>query len=88
MAMESIKDAHSGLQPTIDTSFDKHRQGLYDLNCKRLDAITDCAVSYGKQNIPFRGHLDANSSSKSLNKGNFKAILEFRALGDSILQNI
>jgi len=39
----------------------------------------------GKQNIPLCGHHDANSS-KSLKKGNFKAILEFRALGNLILQ--
>ena len=30
MAMECFKDTHSGLQPTIDTSFDKRRQELYD----------------------------------------------------------
>ena len=84
LAMESFKDAHSGLQPTIDTSFEKHRQ---DLNCKRLDAIFDSVVLCGKQNIPLHGHHDANvSKKKSLNKGNFKAILEFRTLGNSILQ--
>ena len=38
-----------------------------------------------KQNIPFHGHHGANVS-KSLSKGNFKVILEFRALRDSILQ--
>ena len=86
MAMESFKEAQSGLQPTIDTSFEKHRKDLYDLNYKRLDAIIDCVVLCRKQNIPFCGHQDCNAS-KSLNKGNFKAVLEFRALGDSILQN-
>jgi len=70
MAIESFKDAHSGLQPTIDTSFDKQRQELYDLNCKRLEAIVDCVVLYGRQNIPLHGHHDSNSSN-SLNKGNF-----------------
>ena len=56
-----------------------------DLNCKRLEAIVDCVVLCGKQNIPLHGHHDSNSSN-NLNKGNFKAILEFRALGDLILQ--
>ena len=40
----ATKDAHSGLQPTIDTLFEKHRQELYELNCERLDAITDFLV--------------------------------------------
>ena len=39
----------------------------------------------GRQNIPLRGHSDSNSS-QVVNKGNFKAILEFRALGDPQLQ--
>ena len=38
-----------------------------------------------KQNIPFHGHNDADSS-EAINKGNFKAILHFRALGDPLLQ--
>ena len=74
--MESFKDAHSGLQSTINTSFEKHRQDLYELNCKRLLIFV---VLCGKQNIPFHGHHGANVS-KSLSKGNFKVILEFRAL--------
>lgn len=31
------------------------------------------------------GHHDANSQSPFCNKGNFKTILEFRALGDTVL---
>ena len=86
LAMTSFIEAHSGTQPTIDTAFNKHRQELYQLNCKRLDAIIDCIVLCGKQNIAFRGHRDANSQALDCNKGNFKAILEFRALGDPVLQ--
>ena len=80
--MESYKDAHSGKQPTIDTALDLRRKSNYDLNCQRLDAIIDCTILCGKQNIR---HSDADSS-QSTNKGNFKAILEFRALGDPLLQ--
>ena len=83
--MESYKDAHSGKQPTIDTSLDQRRKNNYDLKCQRLDAIIDCVILCGKQNIPFRGHNDAGPS-ESINKGNFKAILNFRALGDPLLQ--
>jgi len=38
----------------------------------------------GTQNIPFQGHSDANTSVAH-NKGNFKAIHEYRALGDQLL---
>lgn len=85
IAMKSFEEVHSGMQPSIDTSFSRDRQRLFRTNCSRLDAIIDCILLCGKQNIPLRGHMDADSS-KSVNKGNFKAILEFRALGDSILQ--
>ena len=86
--MKSFKDAHAGVQPTIDTTMNKHRQEQYDLNCNRLDAIIDCIVLCGKQNIALRGHRDANSQlqAQSSNQGNFKAILQFRALGDKTLQ--
>jgi len=80
LAMESYKDAHSGKQPTIDTALDLCRKSNYDLNCQRLDAIIDCTILCRKQNIR---HSDADSS-QSTNKD--KAILEFRALGDPLLQ--
>ena len=86
LAMTAFIDTHSGVQPTIDTSLSKHRQELYRLNCKRLDAIIDSVLLCGQQNIALRGHCDANSQPQGLNKGNFKAILEFRALGDPVLQ--
>ena len=84
LALNSFKESHSGAQPTIDVSFETNRQELYDLNYKWLDAILGCVVLCGKQNIAFRGHDDADSSL-STNKGNFKAILEYRALGDPVL---
>ena len=55
-AMNCFVDAHSGTQPTIDTSLNKCRQERYELNFKRLDAIIDCVVLCGRQNIAFRGH--------------------------------
>ena len=85
LAMKSFEEVHSGMQPSINTSLSTHQQKLYDINCKRLDAIIDCIILCGRQNIALRGHMDADSS-KSINKGNFKAILEFRAIGDPMLQ--
>ena len=74
LAMKSFKDAHAGVQPTIDTTMNKHRQEQYDLNCNRLDAIIDCIVLCGKQNIALRGHRDANSQlqAQSSNQGYLK----------------
>ena len=71
LEMKSFLDAHSGVQPTIDTSLDKRRSELYELNCKRLDAIIDCIIMCGQQNIALRGHRDSGNDSS--NKGNFKA---------------
>ena len=85
-AMTTFIEVQSGNQPTIDTAISSRRQELFDLNCKRLDTIIDCVILCGKQNIPLRGHRDSNSQN-SCNKGNFKAILEFRALGDAVLQH-
>ena len=49
-----------------------------------MDAIIECVVLCGTQNIPCRGHSDANTNAAH-NKGNFKAIFEYRALGDQLL---
>ena len=83
--MKSFKEARSGVQPTIVVSLDTRSQELYDSNCNRIDVIIECVLLCWKQNIAFRGYDDANFS-ESKNKGNFKAILEFRALGDQMLQ--
>ena len=86
-ALESFKDAQSGRQPTIDTSLSTSRQKLYELNCKKLDAIIECMVLYGTQDIPLCGHNDGNSyEGTKQNKGNFKAISDYRAIGDATLQ--
>ena len=66
-------------------SLDTRRQELYDSNCNQMDTIIEYVLLCWEQNIAFGGHDDANSS-ESKNKGNFKAILEFRALGDQMLQ--
>jgi len=85
-AIESFKDAHSGRQPIIDTSLSANKQKLYELNCKRLDAIIECVVLCGTQNTPLRGHNDANTyDSVKQNKGNFKAIMIYRAIGDEVM---
>ena len=51
-ALEGFKHAQSGRQPTTDTSLSTSRQKFYELNCKKLDAIIECVVLCGTQNIP------------------------------------
>ena len=68
----------------IDSSL---RQKCYELNCKRLDAIIECVVLCGTQNIPLLGHNDANRyEGVKQNKGNFKAIMDYRGIGDEALR--
>ena len=57
------------------------------MNCEKLDAIIECVVLCGTQNIPFRGHNDANTyEGANQNKGNFKGILDYRAIDDPLLR--
>jgi len=53
LAMKSFEETHNGLQPTVDVSFDARRQELYDVNCKRFDAIIDCVLLCGSKIFPF-----------------------------------
>ena len=85
VAFENYKDAHLGKQPTVDTMYNQSRKKLFEANCPKLDAVIDCVLLCCRQNIPLCGHSDSNSS-QAVNKGNFKAILEFKALGDPQLQ--
>jgi len=57
IAMKSFEEVHSGMQPSIDTSFSRDRQWLFRTNCIQLDAIIDCILLCGKQNIPLQGHM-------------------------------
>ena len=84
-ALESFKETLCGRQPTVDTACDSRRQKLYESSCQKLDAIIECVLLCGTQNILFRGHGVANTGVAH-NKGNFKASLEYRALGDQLLQ--
>ena len=46
-------------------------------------SILKTVIFCGQQNIPLRGHRD-DSTSGAINKGNFDALLQFRAeAGDS-----
>ena len=56
-------------------------------NCMKLKSILKTIILCGHQNLPLHGHRD-DSTSTSINKGNFLALLEFRAeAGDAVLAN-
>ena len=85
--MVSFIQIQSENYPTINTALGSRRQELYHHKSKWLNAIIDCIILCGKQNILLRGHCDANCSlHNATNNGNFQAIVEIRALGDPVLQ--
>lgn len=51
LAMKSFEEVHSGMQPSIDTKLSMHWQRLFSTNCNRHDAIIECILLCGKQNI-------------------------------------
>jgi hypothetical protein len=76
-------------QSTPETSItymiSQANQQMYQKNLHILKAIVEAVILCGKQNLPFRGHRDDNTSSSS-NKGNFRAILEIIARRDGTLR--
>ena len=71
----------------IDNILDHQSQELADSIRRALKSIVDCIIYCGKQGISFRGHRDDATTDASSNRGNFIALLEFRANTDSVLAN-
>ena len=67
----------------IDNILDCQSQELADSNKLALKSIVDCIIYCGKQGISFRGHRDDATADTSSNRGNFIALLEFRAKTDA-----
>ena len=71
----------------IDNVLDMQSQELMKSNRLALKSIVECIIFCGKQGISFRGHRDDYTADPSTNKGNFLALLEFRARTDATLQD-
>ena len=71
----------------IDNVLDMQSQELMKSNRLALKSIVECFIFCGKQGISFRGHRDDYTADPSTNKGNFLALLEFRARTDATLQD-
>ena len=52
-----------------------------------LESIVECILYCGKQGIALRGHRDDATADCSTNRGNFIALLEFRAKTDERLKS-
>nr|CAI5849000.1 unnamed protein product [Callosobruchus analis] len=78
----------------IENQLDSKRKQQIIENRRRLKPIIECIILLGCQNISFRGHRDdgitlrdekSTEHASPINRGNFKAILEYRAIGDEVL---
>ena len=69
----------------IDNVLDMQSQELMKSNRLALKSIVECIIFCGKQGISFRGYRDDYTADSSTNKGNFLALLEFRARTDATL---
>ncbi|CAH1108118.1 unnamed protein product [Psylliodes chrysocephalus] len=86
-------------QVSIENMLDQKRKLQILVNRERLKPIIEAVILLGRQNIAFRSHRDDGFSLRdktetnkttedsAVNRGNFKAILEYRAKGDPILKN-
>lgn len=74
-------------EKSIDNQLDTFRLQQIRENRVRLLPIVKTVNLLGRQNIPFRGHRDDGyfDFASTDNKGNFRAILEYRAETDDVL---
>lgn len=96
--LQTISNPDISINNMIDQ---KRRQQILE-NRERLKPIIEGVILLGRQNIAFRSHRDdgfsfsnntdhtsriTDNGDSPINRGNFKAILEYRAKGDPILKN-
>ncbi len=83
-AMTFVQHMEQRVQP-IDMLLSTAAAKQIAENRLKLKSILKTVILCGRQNLSLRGHRD-HSTSTSVNKGNFLALLEFRAeAGDSVL---
>jgi hypothetical protein len=70
----------------ISSQIDHQMRENIARNRKVMTSIAETVHFLGKQGLSFRGHRDDAKDDTPINKGNFKALLEFRAnAGDKII---
>ena len=71
----------------IDVQILNQQETEYENNKYALESIVECILYCGKQGIALRGHRDDATADCSTNRGNFIALLEFRAKTDELLKS-
>ena len=74
-------------QDNVSVALNKALQERKTKNMKILETIVDTVLLCGRQNFSLRGHRDDSKHDldPSLNTGNFKALLKYRANGGDVL---
>uniref|UniRef100_H2ZYW2 DUF4371 domain-containing protein n=1 Tax=Latimeria chalumnae TaxID=7897 RepID=H2ZYW2_LATCH len=70
----------------IDSTFQWSNQLIFDRNKQALSSLVKCVLFCGKHGISLRGHRDDATVDPTSNRGNFKALIDFRAECDLNLQ--
>lgn len=84
--LNAFKATFSNPSRRIDVTMEDSNTERINKNREILKAILKCIEFCGRQGISLRGHRDDDTST-SLNKGNFKALIDFRAeSGDTSLK--
>lgn len=77
--LDVMENSSKSVDVALNTALDERKQK----NAKILKTIVDTVILCGRQNLPFRGHRDDSKyfNDTSINCGNFKALLQYRAKG-------
>ena len=68
-------------EKAISSVIESSRVAQIEYNRKVLRSIVSSVIFCGKQNIALRGHMESSTDNNSKNRGNFLALLDFRAEG-------
>ena len=84
--MNNFMSSHYDPSLRIDTKITMLASANLEKNVAIMVSIIKCLEFCGRQGIAIRGHRD-DTTSTSINKGNFKALLDMRIdAGDDVLK--
>ena len=85
--LHAFQQTYGNISHRIDFTITDTSNRQVDTNRSILKSVVKCLLLCGHQGIALRGHRD-DSTSERTNKGNFKALLDFRVdSGDVVLEN-
>ncbi|KAK6178112.1 hypothetical protein SNE40_012941 [Patella caerulea] len=67
------------IQNRVDVQLLQQKKALYEKNTAALRSIIDCMIFLGKHALVFREHRDDCTVEEGRNRGNLKALIQFRA---------